>query len=80
MNNTTRRFLLMIVLLLSSTVFASDNVPVIAAAASIKFALQDIAEAFYNDTGKSVRISYSSSGNLTRQIQQGGPFELFLSA
>jgi len=70
----------MIVLLLSSTVFASDNVPVIAAAASVKFALQDIAEAFYNDTGKSVRISYSSSGNLTRQIQQGGPFELFLSA
>ncbi len=72
--------MLMIVLLLSSTAFASDDVPVIAAAASVKFALQDIAEAFYNDTGKSVRISYSSSGNLTRQIQQGGPFELFLSA
>lgn len=29
---------------------------------------------------KKIRISYSSSGNLTRQIQQGGPFELFLSA
>jgi len=67
-------------LLLSSTVCASDDVPVIAAAVSVKFALQDIAEAFYNETGKSVRISYSSSGNLTRQIQQGAPFELFLSA
>jgi len=54
--------------------------PVIAAAASIKFALQDIAEAFRQDTGKSVRLSFASSGNLTRQIQQGAPFELFLSA
>jgi molybdate transport system substrate-binding protein len=27
-----------------------------------------------------VRISYSSSGNLTRQIRQGAPYELFLSA
>ena len=56
------------------------DVPVIAAASSVKFALQDIAEAFQQDTGKSIRISYSSSGNLTRQIQQGGPFELFFSA
>ena len=54
--------------------------PVIAAASSVKFALQDITRAFHQDTGKSVRISYSSSGNLTRQIQQGSPFELFLSA
>ena len=56
------------------------DIPVIAAASSVKFALQDIALVFHQDTGKTVRISYSSSGNLTRQIQQGGPFELFLSA
>ncbi|NOQ64625.1 MAG: molybdate ABC transporter substrate-binding protein [Methyloprofundus sp.] len=58
---------------------AADR-PVIAAAASVKFALQEIAAAFQQDTGKSLRISYASSGNLTRQIMQGSPFELFLSA
>ncbi len=56
------------------------EIPVIAAAASVKFALQEIAEEFSKDHNKKIRISYSSSGNLTRQIQQGGPFELFLSA
>ena len=67
-------------ILLFSPLLTAADVPVIAAAASIKFALQDIAEAFHQDTGRRIRISYSSSGNLTRQIQQGGPFELFISA
>jgi len=56
------------------------DIPVIGSASSLKFALQDINKAFHQDTGNTVRISYSSSGNLTRQIQQGAPFELFLSA
>ena len=67
-------------MLFFSPLITAADVPVIAAASSVKFALQDIAEAFQQDTGKSIRISYSSSGNLTRQIQQGGPFELFFSA
>jgi molybdate transport system substrate-binding protein len=66
-------------LLFSPQLMAAD-VPVIAAASSIKFALQEIADAFYQDADKRVRISYSSSGNLTRQIRQGAPYELFLSA
>lgn len=71
---------LVLLMLLISPLLIADDVPVIAAAASIKFALQNIADTFHKDTGKSVRISYSSSGNLTRQIIQGGPFQLFLSA
>ena len=67
-------------MLFFSSVITAADIPVIAAASSVKFALQDIAEVFHQDTGKSVRISYSSSGNLTRQIQQGGPFEIFFSA
>ena len=74
------RLVLILLMLLSSPLLVADDIPVIAAASSVKFALQDIAQAFHQDTGKTVRISYSSSGNLTRQIQQGGPFELFLSA
>ncbi|NOQ13669.1 MAG: molybdate ABC transporter substrate-binding protein [Methyloprofundus sp.] len=74
------RPVLVLLLLLFSPLLTAADIPIIAAAASVKFALQDISQAFYQDTGKTVRISYSSSGNLTRQIQQGAPFELFLSA
>ncbi|NOR80107.1 MAG: molybdate ABC transporter substrate-binding protein [Methyloprofundus sp.] len=71
---------LVLLLLFSPLLTSAADIPIIAAAASVKFALQDISQAFHQDTGKTVRISYSSSGNLTRQIKQGAPFELFLSA
>jgi len=71
---------LVIITLIFNTVAQSANTPLIAAAASLKFPLQEIALAFRQDTGQQVRISYASSGNLTRQIRQGAPFELFLSA
>lgn len=74
------KYCLVVSLLLFNPLLVANNMPVIAAASSVKFALEEIKAAFYLDTGKSVRISYSSSGNLTRQIQQGAPFELFLSA
>lgn len=68
------------ILLLTTAITQASESPIIAAAASTKFALQDIAEAFSKDTGKTVRFSFASSGSLYRQIQQGAPFELFLSA
>ena len=70
--NRFKTSLVLLMLLFSPQLMAAD-VPVIAAASSIKFALQEIADAFYQDADKRVRISYSSSGNLTRQIRQGGP-------
>lgn len=54
--------------------------PIIAAAASLRFALAEVATSFTSKTGASVRFSFASSGNLSRQIRQGAPFELFLSA
>jgi molybdate transport system substrate-binding protein len=54
--------------------------PSIAAASDLKFALDEIAARFRQQTGKVVRLTYGSSGNFYRQIQQGAPFELFLSA
>jgi molybdate transport system substrate-binding protein len=57
----------------------SDN-PAIAAASDLKFALEDIAAHFRADTKKAVRLSFGSSGNYFRQIGQGAPFQLFLSA
>ncbi len=62
-----------------SPLLAADT-PAIAAAANIKFALDEIHRAFTQETGKRVRISYGSSGNFVAQIRHGAPFELFLSA
>ena len=59
--------------------FSSSNPP-IAVAANVKFAMDDIAAQFTQDTGMSVRLSYGSSGNFVSQIQHGAPFELLLSA
>lgn len=56
------------------------DVPVVAAAADLKFALAEVAQRFTRDTGRKVRLSFGSSGNFTQQIEQGAPFELFLSA
>lgn len=54
--------------------------PTIAAASDLQFALEEIAEAFHRQTGQRVRVSFGSSGNYARQLRQGAPFEMFLSA
>jgi molybdate transport system substrate-binding protein len=59
---------------------AQERPAVIAAAADLKFALAGIAGAFSRETGMQLRITYGSSGDLARQIAQGAPFEMLLSA
>lgn len=59
---------------------AAAQEPVVAAASDLQFALEEVAEAFARETGERVKVSYGSSGNFTRQIQQGAPFQMFLSA
>jgi molybdate transport system substrate-binding protein len=59
---------------------SAQNAPAVAAAADLKFALDAVAVQFKSDTGRELRITYGSSGNFTRQIEQDAPFELFLSA
>ncbi|MCS6780085.1 MAG: molybdate ABC transporter substrate-binding protein [Geminicoccaceae bacterium] len=54
--------------------------PLVAAAADLQFALDEIARRFEREAGPSVRLVFGSSGNFARQIRQGAPFELFLSA
>ena len=56
------------------------DAPVIAAASNLQFALSMIAEEFQQDTGHSLKLSFGSSGNLARQVRQGAPYEIFLSA
>ncbi len=54
--------------------------PVIAAASDLQFALPAIADRFAKETGESVRLSFGSSGNFRRQIAQGAPYQMFMSA
>ncbi len=59
---------------------ASTATPLVAAASDLQFALDEIITRFRRETGIAPRVTYGSSGNLSRQIEQGAPFELFLSA
>ncbi len=54
--------------------------PIVAAASDLQFALPEVAERFTAETGRTVRLNFGSSGNFRRQIEQGAPFELYLSA
>ena len=76
------RFLaaLLATLLLASLPAAGAASPGVAAASDLKFALDEIALRYARETGRSVRLAYGSSGNFRRQIAEGAPFELFLSA
>ena len=59
---------------------AEQDEPVVAAAADLQFALEQVAEAFKKDTGKSVKLTFGSSGNFARQIRQAAPFQVYFSA
>ncbi|HYR00774.1 MAG TPA: molybdate ABC transporter substrate-binding protein [Casimicrobiaceae bacterium] len=54
--------------------------PLVAAAADLRFALDEIVAAYTKDSGRAVKVVYGSSGNFRRQIADGAPFGLFLSA
>ncbi len=57
-----------------------DAPALVAAASDLQFALEDVAARFRADTGLDARLVFGSSGNLTRQAEQGAPFQLLLSA
>ncbi|WP_296578319.1 molybdate ABC transporter substrate-binding protein [Phreatobacter sp.] len=59
---------------------ALAQAPQIAVAASVKTAMDELVVAFRQATGQEVSVVYGASGNFTRQIRQGAPFQLFLSA
>ncbi|TNF21600.1 MAG: molybdate ABC transporter substrate-binding protein [Rhodobacteraceae bacterium] len=54
----------------------AETGPVIAAAASLRFVMDDLVSAFDG----TVRVAFGSSGTLAQQIRNGAPFEIFLSA
>jgi molybdate transport system substrate-binding protein len=64
-----------------STVCLSAPVKLrVAAASDLKFALTALCQTFTETTGQAVDVQYGSSGNLARQITQGLPLDIFMSA
>lgn len=68
------------VALLVAVAANAQTPPTIAAASDLKFVLDDVAAAYQRTSGRAVRITYGSSGNFVRQIEQGAPFDMFMSA
>jgi molybdate transport system substrate-binding protein len=69
--------LLGIALLAPAPAFADDVL--VFAAASLKNALDDAVTAF-DKTGASVKVSYAASSALAKQIENGAPADIFISA
>ena len=63
-----------------SPALAQDKTLIVFAAASMKNALDDIDTAFTAKTGVKVVASYAGSPALAKQIEQGAPADIFVSA
>ena len=70
---------LVIALFLISPVCRAQEI-IVAAAADLQFAMQDVANRFQKETGKTVKLIFGSSGNFYQQIPNGAPFDVFFSA
>lgn len=72
-------FCLLALILLSLRGAASEPVNV-AVASNMSHAMEKIAMRFAEESGFRPRLSSGSSGNFTRQLVQGAPYDIFLSA
>jgi molybdate transport system substrate-binding protein len=71
---------LLALLLLFAGTFATAQEIVVAAAADLNAALPELVASYMKKTGQAVKLSFGSSGNLTNQIRNGAPFDVFFSA
>jgi molybdate transport system substrate-binding protein len=74
-----RRLLFALVLSVAPIVLQAQEVTVFAAS-SLQNALEDIAVRYQKATGRQVKLSFAASSALARQIEQGAPANLFVSA
>lgn len=72
--------LLWILLLITASTQCHAATTLVAVASNFTKPMIEIAEAFEKATGHSTNLSFGSSGKFVSQIENGGPFEVFLSA
>lgn len=63
-----------------SAVLAQDKSLTVFAAASMKNALDDVSAAYTEKSGVKIVASYAASSALAKQIEQGAPADIFVSA
>lgn len=66
--------------LLSVTSISFAETVLVAVASNFTKPMTEIAEAFAKETGHSAKLSFGSSGKIVSQLENGAPFEIFLSA
>jgi molybdate transport system substrate-binding protein len=59
---------------------SAQNKVTVAVAANMQYPMNKLKEKFEAHTGIKVEVILSSSGKLTQQIQQGAPYDIFISA
>jgi molybdate transport system substrate-binding protein len=64
----------------SEALAAENSKLVVFAAASLKTALDEINGQWFERTGKKARVSYAASSALAKQIEEGAPADIFVSA
>ena len=67
----------LILVFISTFLFADIKV---ATAANVSFAMKDLVKEFQKQNNINIKIIIGSSGKLTSQIENGAPFDIFLSA
>jgi len=67
-------------LLMLSSVCANADEVMVAVAANFTAPMKEIAAAFEEKTGHKATLAFGSSGKFLAQIENGAPFEVFLSA
>jgi molybdate transport system substrate-binding protein len=80
MGGIIRRGLLALLVVVGGALTARAADTQVFAAASLKNALDDVAARYEAATGKPVAVSYAASSALARQIEQGAPADIFISA
>ncbi|WP_439555921.1 molybdate ABC transporter substrate-binding protein [Dyadobacter sp.] len=74
-----RYFTLLITLLAAGCSQPSEKI-IVATAANVQYVMKEIKTEFEKESGKEIQIVVGSSGNLTTQIREGAPFDVFVSA
>ena len=68
-----------VMLVLSAPAWSQEDVTVFAAA-SLQNALEEVARQYRQKVGRNIRFSFAASSGLARQIEQGAPAAIFISA
>ncbi|MDD5578153.1 MAG: molybdate ABC transporter substrate-binding protein [Methylobacter sp.] len=73
-------FFLWALYLISASSLCNAETTLVAVASNFTKPMTEIAEAFKKTTGHSANLAFGSSGKFVSQLENGGPFEVFLSA